>query len=116
MIVVAGCAGLEISGRPSKQSTELRVGVTPNYPPIIYRQDGKIAGLEAELAWPMAQRMERKLRFATVKWEQQTTCPPGRQNRHHYVGHDDHIRSGSAYKVCRTISANRAHGGRPTGP
>ena len=68
---VTGCGSLQISGRPSKQSKALRVGVTPNYPPIIYRQDGKIAGLEAELAWSLAQHMGRRLQFVAVKWEQQ---------------------------------------------
>jgi len=69
--VFAGCTYLEISGRPSEQSTALRVGVTPDYPPIIYRQGGKIAGLEAELARALAKHTGRQLQFVTVRWQQQ---------------------------------------------
>ena len=67
----AGCTYLEISGRPSEQSTALRVGVTPDYPPIIFRQGGKIAGLEAELARALARHTGRQLQFVTVRWQQQ---------------------------------------------
>ena len=33
-----------------KPPAELRVGISPNYPPIAFEEDGKIVGVEADLA------------------------------------------------------------------
>ena len=49
----------------------LRVGITANMPPLIYRQDGKVTGLEVELAKGLAQFLGRHLEFVEVSWEDQ---------------------------------------------
>ena len=49
----------------------LRVGVTPNIPPLVYRQDGKFVGLEAEFARGLAKHLEYRLEFVEVKWDDQ---------------------------------------------
>lgn len=49
----------------------LRVGVSPDYPPIIFRQAGKVSGLEADLAADLAAALGRRLVFVEVPWEKQ---------------------------------------------
>lgn len=46
----------------------LKVGITPVYDPIIYKQDGEIRGIEAELAKLLAKKLNRKLQFEETLW------------------------------------------------
>jgi polar amino acid transport system substrate-binding protein len=55
---------------PPAENT-LRVGVSTNSPPIIYKQGQQIIGLEAELAGEFAKYLGRSLRFIELKWEDQ---------------------------------------------
>jgi polar amino acid transport system substrate-binding protein len=47
----------------------LRVGVTTNSPPLIYKQGDKIVGLEADFAKELALYLGRSLRFIELEWE-----------------------------------------------
>ncbi len=47
------------------------VGVTPIYPPVIFKMDGKIVGLEADLAKRLAAELKRPVEFIEVSWEKQ---------------------------------------------
>ena len=49
----------------------LRVGVTPNAPPLIFKQANKIVGLEADLAKELAKNLGKSLRFVELEWEDQ---------------------------------------------
>lgn len=49
----------------------LRVGVTTNSPPLIFRRADKIVGLEADLARELAAYLGKSLRFVELKWEDQ---------------------------------------------
>ena len=49
----------------------LRVGVSTNAPPLIYKQGEKVVGLEAELAQEFAQYLGKSVRFIEVEWEDQ---------------------------------------------
>lgn len=49
----------------------LRVGVSTNAPPLIYKQGSDIVGLEAELAQKFAKSLGKSLIFIEVKWEDQ---------------------------------------------
>lgn len=49
----------------------LRVGVSTNAPPLIYKQAGEIIGLEAELAQELADFLGRQLQFVELKWPDQ---------------------------------------------
>jgi len=57
----------------------LRVGVSTNSPPLIFRQADKIVGLEADLARELAAYLGKSLRFVELKWEDQ--IPALLQNR-----------------------------------
>ena len=49
----------------------LRVGVSPNSPPLIYKQSGKIVGLEADFAKELANHLNKSLRFVELEWKDQ---------------------------------------------
>jgi ABC-type amino acid transport substrate-binding protein len=71
----AGCATSQMaeSGRLYVQGAgnELRVGVTPDHPPIIFRQNEAITGVEADLARKLAEELKRPFRFVILSWEDQ---------------------------------------------
>lgn len=48
----------------------LRVGVTPNAPPLIFKQGEKIVGLEADFARELAKYLDKSLRFIELEWEE----------------------------------------------
>ena len=64
-LLLAGCATL----RPQPP---LRVGVTPDYPPIIMKDSyGTITGLEVDFAKHLAGEMGRSLELVVVPWSEQ---------------------------------------------
>ena len=54
-----------------KAPPPLRAGVTPNYPPLIMRQGGKLAGAECDFAAQLAAELGRPLQLVPVPWELQ---------------------------------------------
>jgi len=46
----------------------LLVGVTPDAPPLIFKQGGRIVGLEAELATALAKELNKSVRFLELEW------------------------------------------------
>jgi len=52
-------------------SAPLRVGVSTNMPPLIYKQGRRITGLEADLAKGLADYLGRPLQFVEVAWKDQ---------------------------------------------
>jgi polar amino acid transport system substrate-binding protein len=52
----------------------LRVGVTPVFPPMIFREGGKIVGVEADFAKALGQELGRPIKFVEVEWEDHFTA------------------------------------------
>ncbi len=75
LLGLAGCAanGQLSAGNPTAAADKnlLRVGITPDAPPLIFKQNGKITGLEAEFARELAAHLGRSLRFVELKWKDQ---------------------------------------------
>lgn len=71
----AGCAptGQDTTkpGTIAPDTNVLRVGVSTNSPPLIFKQNHKITGLEADLARELAKHLGKSLRFVELKWEDQ---------------------------------------------
>jgi len=73
--------GCNTTGDPVKPAVEikdaevappsLKVGVTPNYPPIIFKQAKKISGVEADLAVKLAEELGRSLEFVELEFNEQ---------------------------------------------
>jgi polar amino acid transport system substrate-binding protein len=53
------------------ESQPLRVGVTPRFPPLIFKEAGKIVGVEADFAQALGQALGRPVQFVEVDWEDQ---------------------------------------------
>ena len=68
-----GCVqtGSSESSPTGSAKNVLRVGVTANAPPLIYKQSGRYTGLEAELARELAAFAGREVRFVELKWVDQ---------------------------------------------
>lgn len=66
-VLMCGCATLP-EPSPETSGDVLRVGITPNYPPLIFRDRGGIAGLEADFARMLASDLGRTLRFVELPW------------------------------------------------
>lgn len=73
LIFGVGCVAPHTSTGPAGNNSmeTLRVGITPNAPPMAYRENGKITGLEVELARGLAKRINKDLRFVELDWEDQ---------------------------------------------
>ena len=49
----------------------LKVGVTPIYPPMIYKENGKISGVEVDFAKALGEALGRPVELVEVGWEDQ---------------------------------------------
>ena len=47
------------------------VGVTPIYPPIIFKMGGEITGLETDFAKRLSEELKRPIKFVEINWEEQ---------------------------------------------
>ena len=72
LCVALGCAATgneKITSQPDIPKEDmLLVGVTPDSPPLIYKQGDRVVGLEAELASALAETMGKSVRFVELEW------------------------------------------------
>jgi ABC-type amino acid transport substrate-binding protein len=74
--VMSGCA-TTVESESVKKSVEviekdtLLVGVTPDFPPLIYKRGEEIIGIEADLAYVLAEGMKRQVQFVDLPWKEQ---------------------------------------------
>lgn len=95
IFLVVGCAATEVEVTEPEPLPPLRVGVTLNYPPIIFTRAGEPAGVEADLARLLAKRLGRPLQFVNVTWEQQVPAL--------IAGQTDIIMSGMSITKAREV-------------
>lgn len=71
LLLLVTCLFLGGCTTPEKDdgSPVLKVGVAANMPPIIYKQGGNYAGLEAEFARRLANRLKARLRFVDMPFD-----------------------------------------------
>ena len=71
--LLIGCATSPQVERDTYKGTtsELRVGVTPDHAPTIFRQSGAITGIEADLARNLGEELRMPARFVVLAWEDQ---------------------------------------------
>lgn len=68
--LVAGCGPSQPPAPYVPPVVPLRVGVSPGSAPLIYLQDGRVVGLEADMAQRFADELGRPLRFIVLEWGQ----------------------------------------------
>ncbi len=56
---------------PPAEPAPLRVGVTAKFPPMIYKEDSKIVGVEADFAKALGKELGRPIKFVEIDWEDQ---------------------------------------------
>ena len=62
-----------VTGRncPAADRVPLKIGVTPVFPPVIYKEKGKLAGVEADFAKALGEALGRPVQFVEIGWEDQ---------------------------------------------
>lgn len=65
-VVLAGCADV---GGPDREGT-LRIGVTPDYPPIVQRDGDELTGVEIELGRMAAAGLGLRPEFVELPWSE----------------------------------------------
>jgi polar amino acid transport system substrate-binding protein len=104
--VLAACTATQTTGsapgstRTGDAKTDvdqnaLRVGVSTNAPPLIYKQGNEIVGLEAELARELGKHLNRPIHFVELKWKDQIPAL--------LDGHTDIIMSGMSITSKRQV-------------
>ena len=74
---LAGCKTVgtkPAASGPAQNENVLRVGVSTNAPPLIFKQKQRITGLEADFARELATYLGKSLHFVELKWEKQVTA------------------------------------------
>ncbi len=61
VLAVSLLAGCSSHGPGDSEAKALRVGVMPDYPPLVFREEGKVVGLERDFAEQLSQDLERRL-------------------------------------------------------
>ena len=70
LLALGGCAttGVNTGRAPGNH---ILVGVTPNYPPVIFKMNEQITGLEADLARRLAEELKWPVEFVEISWAEQ---------------------------------------------
>ena len=77
LIAAAWLSGCTTAGEdkaaPSDKSASLsvlRVGLTPNYPPLVDKANGKLEGIEIDLAAEVSKDLGKRIEFVELEWEE----------------------------------------------
>lgn len=54
---------------PVTSQPALRVGIAPNYPPIAFKQEGRLTGLEVDFARGLETELGRRVELVELDWE-----------------------------------------------
>ena len=65
LFVLLGCAGAPVAAKKPL----LRVGINPSYPPIAFKLDRKVRGVEIDLATMLGAKLGRKVQFVDLRWQ-----------------------------------------------
>ncbi len=65
-VLLAGCGA---SREYVKDGEVLRIGVCPDYPPVVFKTNGVIAGIEADLAALAAQHLRTRLEYVELPFD-----------------------------------------------
>jgi polar amino acid transport system substrate-binding protein len=71
-VIGAGCTAGQAPGRPAPVAPApkpaLRIGMTPNYPPLVFKREGAVVGIEADFAARLGQFLQRKIELVELPW------------------------------------------------
>ena len=72
-LLFAGCATTQPAA-PVDNRGALRVGITPDYPPMIFKQGDRITGAEAHFALRLAEGLGKTVQYVELRWDQQISA------------------------------------------
>lgn len=55
---------------PPPPPGDLRIGISPDYPPLAMKQGGRLQGVEPEFAEGLAAELQRRTRLVELKWDE----------------------------------------------
>jgi ABC-type amino acid transport substrate-binding protein len=61
----------EAAEKTSQAGQPLYVGITPDFPPLIFKQGDKIVGIEVDFAEMLGKELGRPVKFVELKWDAQ---------------------------------------------
>ena len=67
---LGGCQSMRARSSTTGLPAELRVGITPNYPPLALKEDGQIKGVEPDLAQMVGKQLGVKITLVELPWEE----------------------------------------------
>ena len=76
LFLEVGCALLREKASPAQALQgagihSLRIGITPNYPPVIFKENGAIAGIEADMADRLSTELALSVTFVELPFNEQ---------------------------------------------
>jgi ABC-type amino acid transport substrate-binding protein len=54
---------------PAADASPLRVGITPNYPPLAFKENGELKGIEVDFAHRLGTALKREIVLVETPWE-----------------------------------------------
>jgi polar amino acid transport system substrate-binding protein len=100
IFVFSSCSTTKVEKTGAEPFQSLLVGVTPNYPPLIFKQGGKFTGVDADLARLLALELGKPVKFVELRWDKQIPALLSRET--------DIIMSGMSITKARGIRVNFA--------
>jgi polar amino acid transport system substrate-binding protein len=67
-VLATATSGLYAEEQTAKNQSALRVGVTPNMPPMIFKEGKKVVGVEADFAQLVGRELGRPVKFVELPW------------------------------------------------
>ena len=68
-VAVASVLAIGGIGRAADNPAPLRVGIAPNYPPLAFKEDGQLAGIEVDFAKRLGKALGRPVVLVETPWE-----------------------------------------------
>lgn len=65
-LILVGALG---GGAHAEEAAPLRIGMAPNYPPLAFKKDGHLQGIEVDFAKRLGGALNRKIELVEIKWE-----------------------------------------------
>lgn len=66
--ILAGCTSTATTSSSSTGENPLRVGFSPNYAPVIFKEGGNVQGIEADLAAGIGVGLARPVELVEISW------------------------------------------------